>query len=282
MGGAPGELLYDRMKTAVIGEDAEGLVSYNVSLVALLNHYGALPRACRPYRAKTKGKVERPYRYIRKDFFLGRTFRDLDDLNRQFEAWRVEIANARVHATTRRIVGEHFAEERPALIAHPAIAYSGAHRRAADQPRGHGLGGRQSLERPARHPEARRRGPEPSEGGLPRDAELPAQCRHRLPFQPARDETQTFFHDRTLSPRHPHLPPRKAESVTHVSGTFCHLCPRPLSGRLSPPLHDSRCRSSDVAGPHPASSREAGSVGRRAGRPRRRASVARAGERVFG
>ena len=124
MAGAPGELLYDRMKTAVIGEDAEGLVTYNVSLVALLNHYGALPRACRPYRAKTKGKVERPYRYIRQDFFLGRSFRDLDDLNGQFEAWRIEIANARVHATTRRVVEEHFAEERPALIAHPAIPYS--------------------------------------------------------------------------------------------------------------------------------------------------------------
>jgi transposase len=124
MAGAPGELLYDRMKTAVIGEDADGLVSYNVSLVALLNHYGALPRACRPYRAKTKGKVERPYRYIRQDFFLGRTFRDLDDLNRQFEGWRAEIANARVHATTRRVVEEHFAEEQPSLIAHPAIPYS--------------------------------------------------------------------------------------------------------------------------------------------------------------
>mgnify|MGYP002152390077 FL=1 len=49
MGGAPAELLYDRMKTAVIGEDAEGVVTYNTSLVALLNHYGALPRACRPY-----------------------------------------------------------------------------------------------------------------------------------------------------------------------------------------------------------------------------------------
>lgn len=124
MAGAPGELLYDRMKTAVIGEDAEGLVTYNVSLVALLSHYGALPRACRPYRAKTKGKVERPYRYIRQDFFLGRSFRDLDDLNQQFEAWRVEIANARVHATTRRVVEEHFAEEQPALVAHPAIPYS--------------------------------------------------------------------------------------------------------------------------------------------------------------
>ncbi len=66
MGGAPEEVLYDRMKTAVIGEDAEGVVTYNKSLVSLLNHYGCAPRACRPYRAKTKGKVERPFRYIRR------------------------------------------------------------------------------------------------------------------------------------------------------------------------------------------------------------------------
>jgi len=124
MGGAPAELLYDRMKTAVIGEDAEGVVTYNTSLVALLNHYGALPRACRPYRAKTKGKIERPYRYVRQDFFLARTFRDLDDLNAQFEAWRRDIANARLHATTGRVVAEHFADERPALTAHPAVPYS--------------------------------------------------------------------------------------------------------------------------------------------------------------
>ena len=124
MEGAPAELLYDRMKTAVIGESADGVVAYNTSLVALLNHYGAIPRACRPYRAKTKGKVERPYRYVRQDFFLARRFRDLDDLNDQFEAWRTGIANARVHATTGRVVAEHFAEERPALIAHPASPYS--------------------------------------------------------------------------------------------------------------------------------------------------------------
>jgi transposase len=124
MGGAPSELLYDRMKTAVIGESAEGVVAYNPSLVGLLNHYGAVPRACRPYRAQTKGKIERPYRYVREDFFLARSFRDLDDLNAQFEAWRTTIANARVHATTRQVVQEHFAQERPALIAHPAIPYS--------------------------------------------------------------------------------------------------------------------------------------------------------------
>ena len=125
MGGAPSELLYDRMKTAVIGEDADGVRRTTTPRwSALLSHYGSLPRACRPYRAKTKGKVERPFRYIREDFFLARSFRNLDDLNAQFDDWRTQIANPRVHATTRRVVDEHFAEEKPALIAHPAIPYS--------------------------------------------------------------------------------------------------------------------------------------------------------------
>jgi transposase len=53
-GGAPREILYDRMKTAVIGEDADGLVIYNRALVDLARHYGFQPRACRPYRPKTK------------------------------------------------------------------------------------------------------------------------------------------------------------------------------------------------------------------------------------
>ena len=115
MGGGPEEILYDRMKTAVIGESSDGVVTYNASLVSLLDHYGSAPRACQPYRAKTKGKVERPFRYIRQDFFLGRTFRNLDDLNAQFEVWRAEIAHPRVHATTGRVVEEAFAEELPTL-----------------------------------------------------------------------------------------------------------------------------------------------------------------------
>ena len=54
MGSVPEEILYDRMKTAVIGEDEAGVVTYNASLVALLSHYGAIPRAGQPYLAKTK------------------------------------------------------------------------------------------------------------------------------------------------------------------------------------------------------------------------------------
>ncbi len=121
LGGVPEQVLYDRMRTVFSREDpASGHIVYNPTLVGFARHFGYLPKACRPYRAKTKGKVERPYRYIREDFFLARRFRNLDDLNAQLRQWLDEVANARTHATTRRVVAEHFAEERPKLQPLPA------------------------------------------------------------------------------------------------------------------------------------------------------------------
>ena len=107
---------------------------------AFAHHYGYLPKACKAYRAKTKGKVERPFRYIREDFFLGRSFRDLDDLNAQFRQWLDQVANVRTHATTKRVVAEHFAEERPALQPLTAGSVPGrAAARAAHHARWHRL-----------------------------------------------------------------------------------------------------------------------------------------------
>ena len=123
MGGVPIEILYDRMKTAVTGEDDQGHIVYNRSLLALAKHYGFHPRACRPYRAKTKGKVERPFSYIRKDFFLARSFRNLDDLNAQLQDWLGNIANVRLHATTQKIVSEAFAAEQLDLQPLPAMPF---------------------------------------------------------------------------------------------------------------------------------------------------------------
>ena len=57
----PSEILYDR------------------TFVEFARYYGYPPKACQAYRAKTKGKVERPFRYIREDIFLGRSFRKLGD-----------------------------------------------------------------------------------------------------------------------------------------------------------------------------------------------------------
>ena len=124
LNGVPREILYDRMKSAVLGEGEDQHIVYNASLLALAGHYGFAPRACKPYRAKTKGKVERPFRYIRQDFFLGGHFANLEDLNRQLERWLSDVANARVHATTDRVVLEHFNDERASLAPLPVGAFN--------------------------------------------------------------------------------------------------------------------------------------------------------------
>jgi transposase len=64
-------------------------------------HYGFMPRACQAYRAKTKCKVKRSYRYIRADFYLARSFEDIDDMNRQLRQWLDTVAKIRCHGTCR-------------------------------------------------------------------------------------------------------------------------------------------------------------------------------------
>jgi transposase len=123
LGGVPEEILYDRMKTAVTGRDVDGGIVYNRSLIEFARHYGFHPRACRPYRPKTKGKVERPFRYIRQDFFLARSFRNLDDLNVQLRHWLDTVANPRTHATTGRVINQAFAEEKPSLKPVPPVPF---------------------------------------------------------------------------------------------------------------------------------------------------------------
>ncbi len=121
MGGAPGEIPHDRMKTAVIVEEDAGVVTHSGSPVAPLNRYGSARGARKPYRARTKGRVERPFRYIRRDLFAARTFRNTDDPDARSDAWRHGIASPRVQATAERVVDEALAGGRPAPGPSPAI-----------------------------------------------------------------------------------------------------------------------------------------------------------------
>nr|AAQ18030.1 integrase [Agrobacterium radiobacter] len=77
LGGVPIEILYDRMKTAVTGEDDQGHIVYNRSLLALAQHYRFSP-GVPPYSDQTKARLRRSFRYIREDFFLGRSLHNLD------------------------------------------------------------------------------------------------------------------------------------------------------------------------------------------------------------
>ena len=98
-GGVPAEVLHDNLKTAVSGRQG-GSVQWHPRYLDFAGYYGFTPRACQPYRAQTKGKVESAVRYLRHNFWPGLRFTDLADLNRQVGDWLDLTANVRTHGTT--------------------------------------------------------------------------------------------------------------------------------------------------------------------------------------
>jgi transposase len=114
-GGRCETLLYDRMRTVVLGS-AEGRTRLNATFAAFAEHWGFTPRLCQPYRAQTKGKVESGVKYVKRNFVPGRTFSSLEDFNEQLAAWQIEIADVRDHGTTHQRPIDRFAEEAQALV----------------------------------------------------------------------------------------------------------------------------------------------------------------------
>ena len=117
-GGVPQELLFDQMRAVVLSDDraAGGGLVLNVEFLRFARHWGFVPRSCRAYRAKTKGKVERPIRYIRESFFYGREFANDDDLNDQAERWLKGTANVRRHGTTGERPIDRFERDERAVL----------------------------------------------------------------------------------------------------------------------------------------------------------------------
>lgn len=125
-GGVPRELLFDQLKAVVIGDErpAGGALLANPEFLRFAAHWGFRIRACRPYRAQTKGKVERPIRYLRDNFLYGREFLGDADLQAQCDAWLADVANVRVHGTTGAIPAVRFlTDDLPALGPRPARRY---------------------------------------------------------------------------------------------------------------------------------------------------------------
>ncbi len=104
-GGVPEHVLFDQMKSVIVADHRPGggRLLENDEFTRFAAHWGFGIRACRPYRAQTKGKVERPIRYLRENFLYGRTFCGDADLSAQCTQWLDTVANVRVHATTKEL-----------------------------------------------------------------------------------------------------------------------------------------------------------------------------------
>jgi transposase len=110
-GGIPSEILYDNLKQVVLDRKLKASDStFNAEFRRFAEHYAFNTRLCYPRRPQTKGKIERTIGFLKGNFFNGRIFRDLADVNNQCLEW-LKTVNGKSHATTGRIPEEMLKEE---------------------------------------------------------------------------------------------------------------------------------------------------------------------------
>jgi len=109
-GGVTFTCLYDNPRNLVLGR-REHKVLWHPQFEDFARYYGFTPRACQPYRARTKGKVENGVKYVKRNALAGRRFKSWEDLNDWLERWSVEVADRRVHGTTHERPIDRFACE---------------------------------------------------------------------------------------------------------------------------------------------------------------------------
>jgi transposase len=115
-GGVPVEVLFDNPKALVEHHDAATReVQFNARLHAFARYWGFRPRACAPYRARTKGKDERGVGYVKRNAIAGRRFESFAAFEAHLDRWTREVADQRVHGTTGVAPAERFAQEAGAL-----------------------------------------------------------------------------------------------------------------------------------------------------------------------
>jgi transposase len=99
--GVTEEVLFDNARTLVVEHDATTRnVVFNDKLAAFAKHWGFRPRACAPYRARTKGKTENGVGYVKRNAIAGRCFASWEAFEAHLEVWTREVADLRIHGTT--------------------------------------------------------------------------------------------------------------------------------------------------------------------------------------
>ncbi len=110
-GGITSEILYDNLKQVVLERRIKAKEStFNADFMRFSDHYGFTVRLCYPNMPQTKGKVENSIKFVRNNFFNGREFSSLQDVNRQCSQW-LDRVNSTVHGTTGRVPMEAVKEE---------------------------------------------------------------------------------------------------------------------------------------------------------------------------
>ena len=99
-GGVTQRILIDRAGALVVGHDRDtNTARVHPAFAAFCRDWGVEVSACRPYRARTKGKTESGVGYVKRNAIAGLAFASFAELDAYLARWMVE-ADRRIHGTT--------------------------------------------------------------------------------------------------------------------------------------------------------------------------------------
>lgn len=113
-GGTPEVVKIDNLKAAILEANFYEPI-YQRMYKDFADYYGFKPLPCRVYHPNDKGKTESGIKYVKGNFFKGRSFESGSDLSKKLSEW-TNKANMRVHGTTRKIPWEVFLQEEKATL----------------------------------------------------------------------------------------------------------------------------------------------------------------------
>jgi len=120
IGGLTSEIVIDNGKQMVITHKKNGVVRFNDEFLKFCGMYGLTPNACQNYRARTKGKCERPFHYLQEQFLRGLEVSDFAELERKLAVFNQEV-NQKENRYLKETPNQRFEREKSALKPLPAI-----------------------------------------------------------------------------------------------------------------------------------------------------------------
>ena len=120
--GVTRRVVYDNMGTVTLGRRGKEIL-WHPKFLEFARHYLFEPFVCKPYDPNRKGKVERIFFYLERDFLQGRAFSSWEELESSAMHWLSQIANKRTHGTTNQVPEEMWLAERDFLTALPETTF---------------------------------------------------------------------------------------------------------------------------------------------------------------
>lgn len=108
--GSPKVIKLDNLKAGVVDSNFYEPV-YQKEYKRLADHYGILLAPCRVYQPQEKGKVESGIKYVKNNFFAGRTFHRYEELIHDLTNW-LNKANNRIHGTTKKFLRNYLSKKK--------------------------------------------------------------------------------------------------------------------------------------------------------------------------